>query len=105
MKIVAGSGVGAIVTGCTKDGQKPTEGIPLRRLGRTDLQVTPVGYGAQRVDDAVAQADYLGIGAGSHGVADRCHRVGVVEEPRVRRKLGNIAADLDHRGDLAQSSG
>ena len=52
MKVVAGMGVGAIVTGFTKDGQKLTKGIPLRQLGRTDLQITPVGYGAQHTRDS-----------------------------------------------------
>jgi hypothetical protein len=47
LKVAAGIGIGAIVTGCTKDGQKLTKGIPLRQLGRTDLQLTPVGFGAQ----------------------------------------------------------
>ena len=52
MKAVAGMGTGAIVAGCTKDSQKLTKGIPLRQLGRTDLQLTPVGYGAQHTRDS-----------------------------------------------------
>src|SRR3972149_11672150 len=52
LKVVAGIGIGAIVTGCTKDSQKLTKGIPLRHLGRTDLQLTPVGYGAQHTRDS-----------------------------------------------------
>jgi predicted aldo/keto reductase-like oxidoreductase len=52
LKVVAGTGIGAIVTGCTKDSQEPTKGIPLRQLGRTDLQLTPVGYGAQHTRDS-----------------------------------------------------
>ena len=52
LKVAAGIGIGAIVTGCTKDGQKLTKGIPLRQLGRTDLQLTPVGFGAQHTRDS-----------------------------------------------------
>jgi len=52
LKVVAGMGIGAAVTGFTKDSQKPTKGIPLRQLGRTDLQLTPVGYGAQHTRDS-----------------------------------------------------
>jgi predicted aldo/keto reductase-like oxidoreductase len=52
MKIAAGMGIGAIVTGCAKDGQKPAGGLPLRQLGRTDLQLTPVGFGAQHTRDS-----------------------------------------------------
>jgi len=52
LKVVAGMGIGAIVTGFTKGSQKQTKGIPLRQLGRTGLQVTPVGYGAQHTRDS-----------------------------------------------------
>jgi predicted aldo/keto reductase-like oxidoreductase len=52
LKVVAGVGIGAIVTGCTKDSEKPTKGIPLRQLVGTDLQLTPVGYGAQHTRDS-----------------------------------------------------
>lgn len=51
MKIAAGTGIGAIVTGCIKDGQKPDGGVRLRKLGRTDIQLTPVGFGAQHTRD------------------------------------------------------
>lgn len=52
MKAVAGMGTGAIFAGCIKDSQKLTKGIPLRQLGKTDLQLTPVGYGAQHTRDS-----------------------------------------------------
>lgn len=52
LKVAAGTGVGAVVTGCTMDGRKPTNEVSLRRLGRTDLQLTPVGYGAQHTRDS-----------------------------------------------------
>jgi len=52
LKVVAGIGLGAAVTGWTKDSQKLTKEIPLRKLGRTDLQITPVGYGAQHTRDS-----------------------------------------------------
>jgi predicted aldo/keto reductase-like oxidoreductase len=52
LKVVAGMGIGTVVTGCTKDSQKLTKGIELRQLGRTDLQLTPVGYGAQHTRDS-----------------------------------------------------
>lgn len=52
MKTAAGAGIGAIVTGCTKDGQKPAGKLSLRRLGRTDIQLTPVGFGAQHTRDS-----------------------------------------------------
>ena len=52
MKVVAGTGMGAIVTGCTKKSQELTKEIPLRQLGRTDIQLTPVGYGAQHTRDS-----------------------------------------------------
>lgn len=52
MKIAAGTGIGAMATGCAKDRQKLTEGIPLRQLGQTDLQLTPVGFGAQHIRDS-----------------------------------------------------
>jgi hypothetical protein len=52
LKIVAGTGIGAIVTGCTEDSRKPTEGTVLRQLGRTNLQLTPLGYGAQHTRDS-----------------------------------------------------
>jgi predicted aldo/keto reductase-like oxidoreductase len=52
LKVVAGISIGTVVTGCTKDSEKPTKGIGLRQLGRTDLQLTPVGYGAQHTRDS-----------------------------------------------------
>lgn len=52
MKIAAGAGVGAVVAGCTKDRRKPAGGVPLRRLGRTELQLTPLGFGAQHTKDS-----------------------------------------------------
>ena len=52
MKVVAGIGLGAAGTGWSKDSQKQTKGIALRQLGRTGLQVTPVGYGAQHARDS-----------------------------------------------------
>jgi predicted aldo/keto reductase-like oxidoreductase len=52
LKTAAGAGIGAIVAGCTKDGQKPAGGLPLRQLGRTDIQLTPVGFGAQHTRDS-----------------------------------------------------
>jgi predicted aldo/keto reductase-like oxidoreductase len=52
MKIAAGTGIGVVVSGCTKDGQKPNGLLPLRRLGRTDIQLTPVGFGAQHTRDS-----------------------------------------------------
>jgi len=52
LKTAAGTGIGAIIAGCNKDGQKPAGGIPLRQLGRTDLQLTPVGFGAQHTRDS-----------------------------------------------------
>ena len=52
LKAMTGIGIGAIVTGCTKDSQELNKGIPLRQLGRTDLQLTPVGYGAQHTRDS-----------------------------------------------------
>jgi predicted aldo/keto reductase-like oxidoreductase len=52
LKTAAGTGIGTIITGCTKDGQKPSEGLPLRQLGRTNLQLTPVGFGAQHTRDS-----------------------------------------------------
>jgi hypothetical protein len=52
MKIAAGTSIGAIVTGCTKDRQKPAGVVSLRRLGRTDIQLTPVGFGAQHTRDS-----------------------------------------------------
>jgi predicted aldo/keto reductase-like oxidoreductase len=51
-KIAAGTGIGAIVTGCAKDGQKPAGRVSLRQLGRTDIQITPVGFGAQHTRDS-----------------------------------------------------
>jgi predicted aldo/keto reductase-like oxidoreductase len=51
LKIIAGAGFGVIATGCTKNSQKPTKEIWLRQLGRTDLQLTPVGFGAQHTRD------------------------------------------------------
>jgi predicted aldo/keto reductase-like oxidoreductase len=52
MKVVAGIGLGTTVTGLTKDSKKLTKEIPLRKLGRTDLQITPIGYGAQHTRDS-----------------------------------------------------
>ena len=52
MKVLAGTGIGAIVTGCTKNSEKLTKEMPLRQLGRTDLQLTPVGFGAQHTRDS-----------------------------------------------------
>ena len=52
MKVAAGVGIGAIATGFTKGSQKVTYGIQLRQLGRTNLQLTPVGYGAQHTKDS-----------------------------------------------------
>ena len=52
MKIAAGTGVGAMTTGCTQYSQRLADGIPLRRLGRTDLRLTSVGYGAQHTTDS-----------------------------------------------------
>jgi predicted aldo/keto reductase-like oxidoreductase len=52
MKIAAGTGIGAVMAGCTKDSQKPAGGISLRRLGRTDIRLTPVGFGAQHTRDS-----------------------------------------------------
>ena len=52
MKTAAGAGIGAIVTGCTKDGQKPTAKIQMRQLGRTNIQLTSVGFGAQHTRDS-----------------------------------------------------
>ena len=52
MKVVAGMGIGAAVTGWIKGCRKVTKGVPLRQLGRTDLQLTPVGYGAQHTRDS-----------------------------------------------------
>ncbi|MFX0210805.1 MAG: aldo/keto reductase [Candidatus Hodarchaeota archaeon] len=45
-------GIGAAFAGWTKGCQKVTKVVPLRQLGRTDLQVTPVGYGAQHTRDS-----------------------------------------------------
>jgi predicted aldo/keto reductase-like oxidoreductase len=52
LKTAASTGIGAIVAGCTKDSPMPAEGPPQRRLGRTDLQLTPVGFGAQHTRDS-----------------------------------------------------
>ena len=52
MKVMAGMGIGACATGFTKGSQKQTKGIARRQLGRTGLQVTPVGYGAQHTRDS-----------------------------------------------------
>jgi len=52
LKVVAGIGLGAAGTGWSEDSQKQTKGMPLRQLGRTDLQITPVGYGAQHTRDS-----------------------------------------------------
>jgi predicted aldo/keto reductase-like oxidoreductase len=52
MKIAAGTGIGAIVTGCNQDSQKPVDVLPLRQLGRTGIQITPVGFGAQHTRDS-----------------------------------------------------
>ncbi len=52
LKTAAVTSIGAIVTGCTKDGQKPAEGLLLRQVGRTDIRLTPVGFGAQHTRDS-----------------------------------------------------
>ena len=52
MKTAAGAGIGAIVTGCAKDVQKPAGRLLLCQLGRTDIQLTPVGFGAQHTRDS-----------------------------------------------------
>ncbi len=52
LKVVAGMGIGAAVTGWTNGSQKLTKEVPLRQLGRTDFQITPVGYGAQHTRDS-----------------------------------------------------
>jgi aryl-alcohol dehydrogenase-like predicted oxidoreductase len=52
LKVVASIGLGAAGTGWSKDSQKQTKSIPLHQLGRTGLQVTPVGYGAQHTRDS-----------------------------------------------------
>ena len=52
IKVAAGAGIGASITGYAKDSFKLTNGVPLRQLGRTDLKITPVGYGAQHTRDS-----------------------------------------------------
>jgi aryl-alcohol dehydrogenase-like predicted oxidoreductase len=52
LKTAAGAGIGAIVSGCNKDGQKQTSKFQMRQLGRTDIQLTPVGFGAQHTRDS-----------------------------------------------------
>jgi predicted aldo/keto reductase-like oxidoreductase len=52
LKIATETGIGAIVSGCTKDGQKPAGRLLMNRLGSTDIQLTPVGFGTQHTRDS-----------------------------------------------------
>lgn len=52
LKVVAGIGLGAAGTAWSNESQKQTKKIALRQLGRTDLKLTPVGYGAQHTRDS-----------------------------------------------------
>jgi len=109
LKVVAGMGIGAIVAGCTKDSQKLTKEIPLRKLGRTGLQITPVGYGAQHTRDseliryAIDQGiNYIetawGYGFGRPG--NSCESIGKA----ISGVRGNVYLFVAHLGGAPRTS-
>ena len=55
-----------------------------------------------RARDLVAQPDRLDRRLARHRAAQRGHRVGDVEHPRVGTELFHVAGDADEHGDVAQ---
>lgn len=51
LKISGSTVIGTAIALWNKGCQKVPKEIPLRQLGRTDIQLTPVGFGAQRTRD------------------------------------------------------
>ena len=75
----------------------------VQRRGALERRVDELGELALDVVHAVAEADDVEPGLLVDGLHVGGHRVGVVEEERVGRELGDVVGDLDeHRGRAQQ---
>ena len=52
----------------------------------------------------MAQTGHFNVGVGLHGFAQHGHRVGVIQEHRIRTIFFDVRADVEHQRNIAQSA-